>query len=402
MSSSSVSAAPELCLVRYGELALKKKNRGDFERKLVGNIQAALAPIAPAAVERVRGRLLVVPAARATACAKRLQEVFGIASISPAWKVKSELESIVPLARTLLERALEERAGAGSVSMRVRVTRADKRFPLRSFELERELAERVLPGLSGIHVELEQPQITLGVDIRESGSYVYAQRLEGPGGLPVGTLGRGVCLISGGIDSPVAAYMAMKRGLELVYLTFHSYPYVGEPAKKKVIDLVRILSRFQPRTRLFVAPFARVNEVVRDAAPEGYRTILYRRAMQRIAARLGQREQAGAVITGESLGQVASQTVENLTAIQAATNVFVMRPLIGFDKEETVRLARRIGTFDLSAVQEPDCCTVFLPAHPVLRASIQRCEEYEARIDWEGLVQESLETAEQLNLSWGT
>ncbi len=400
MNQTSQSAAAELCLVRYGELALKKGNRETFERALEHNIKAALEPLASVRLERSRGRILVFPASRPASCARRLQDVFGIASVSPAWKAKNDFEAIVEVARGVLERALLDLGAGDSHGVCVRAKRADKSFPLRSFEIERQLAERLLPTLERVHVDLTSPAVTLGIDVREHGTYVYATRLSGPGGLPVGTLGRGVCLISGGIDSPVAAYMAMKRGLELTFVTFHSYPYVGEPAKKKVVDLVRVLARFQPSTQLRVVPFAHINEAFRDAAPEAYRTVLYRRAMQRIAGRIAQQQSAGAVVTGEALGQVASQTLENLRSIEAAAQQLVVRPLIGFDKEETVRLARKIGTFDLSSQQEPDCCSVFLPAHPVLRSDAQRCESYEARVDWPALEAQALSGVEIHELSW--
>jgi thiamine biosynthesis protein ThiI len=401
VSSSQVLPEPEFCLVRYGELALKGGNRVDFERRLAGNIRAALRSISPARVERLRGRMVVTPEGRVTACAQRLRDVFGISSISPAWKSASRTEDLIERSRAVLARTLEEFEPARCVRVCVRAKRSDKRFPLTSAELERTVASQVLPGRERVRVDLTDPELTLGIDVRAEGCFVYASRLSGPGGLPVGTLGRGVCLISGGIDSPVAAWMAMKRGLELVFLTFHSYPWVGEPARKKVVDLVKILARFQPRTRLIVAPFAHVNIAVREAVPDAYRTVMYRRMMQRIAARLAEREQARALVTGESLGQVASQTVENLTAIGSASATLVVRPLIGFDKEETIRVARRIGTFDLSAVQEPDCCTVFLPARPILRADPRRCAELEQRIDVAELVDRSISEAECLDLDEG-
>ena len=389
MSATQVTG-PEVVLVRYGELSLKGGNRPQFEATLMRNIRSALEPIAPARLERRRGRIAVFPSGRVESVARRLQEVFGITSVSPAHGCPSEPQAILATAQEVLERALRELPADRPITFRVRSSRADKRFLLTSPELDRLVAEHVLAGRTGLRVRLDDAELTLGLDVRDERTYVFATRLEGPGGLPVGTLGKALCLISGGIDSPVAAWMAMKRGCEALFITFHSPPFIGEPARRKVIELTRILARWQPRTRLWVTPFAPVQLAVRDAGRDSYRTVLYRRMMQRIATRLAQREGAGALVTGESLGQVASQTAENLRCIGAVTDLPVLRPLIGFDKHETVALARRIGTFELSAQQEPDCCTLFMPARPVLRGRLEDCLEAEARMDVERLVAEAL------------
>jgi thiamine biosynthesis protein ThiI len=248
-------------------------------------------------------------------------------------------------------------------------------------------------------VDLSRPELELEVDLRPHAAYVFATRLPGPGGLPVGTLGKGVCLLSGGIDSPVAAWMCMKRGCAVVFVSFHSFPYIGEASRRKIEHLVERLARFQPRSRLYSVPFTDVQTAIRDTAPEGYRTVLYRRQMQRIAARIARREKAGCLITGESLGQVASQTMENLTCIGAASDLPVLRPLIGFDKQETIDLARRIGTYDTSIVPEPDCCTVFMPKRPVIRGRIDRCEEAEAALPLDELLTAAVEGAERKDIA---
>lgn len=396
--SAPVATAPEMVLVRYGELGLKGGNRPAFEAALQRNIASALARVAEARVERSRGRMAVFPTRRVESVARRLQEVFGISSISPAWGAPSEPEAIVRVARLVLEDALAGLPGEGPVTFRVRTSRGDKRFPLTSMELDRFVAERILVDLPRIRVQLKDPELTLGIDVRSERTYVFASRLPGPGGLPVGTLGRAVCLISGGIDSPVAAWMAMKRGCEALFVTFHSPPYIGESARKKVVDLVRVLARWQPRSRLWVVPFAPVQLAVCDAGRERYRTVLYRRMMQRIATRFAHQQRAVCLVTGESLGQVASQTAENLRCIAAVTDLPVLRPLIAFDKHETIALARRIGTFELSARREPDCCTLFMPDRPVLRGRLEECEEAEARIDVERLVAEAAAAAEVLEV----
>jgi thiamine biosynthesis protein ThiI len=387
-----------IVLVRYGELGLKGQNRHVFEKALVANIRSAVEPITKVKVQRVRGRIAVFPEERGELVARRLQEVFGITSVSPAWGVDPTPEAIVAAARPILADALSAFPPNEDVTFRVRTSRADKKFPLHSTDLDRHVADSILGDDRRVVVKLDGAMLELGIDVREERAYVFAKRLPGPGGLPVGTLGRAVCLISGGIDSPVAAWMSMKRGCEVVYITFHSSPYIGEPSKKKVVDLVRTLGRFQPRSRLYVAPFTEIQEAIRDTAPPGYRTVLYRRMMQRIASRVAQRERAGALITGESMGQVASQTLENMTCIEAAAEYPVIRPLVAFDKQEAVDLAKKIGTFEISCVQEPDCCTVFLPKRPVIRGRVEDCERAEAELDLEGLVERAIQGVEVIDV----
>ena len=399
MTRAITQRSPEVILVRYGEIGLKGNNRSVFERALVRNIKSAAGPISKVRVERARGRIAVFPERRGEALARRLQDVPGITSLSPARGVEPTPEAIAAAARPLFEQALAS-FPPGEVTFRVRTSRADKTFPLRSTELDRFVADRVLTSAGRVVVKLERPMLELGIEVRQERAYLFAARLPGPGGLPVGTLGRGVCLISGGIDSPVAAWMAMKRGCEVVFVTFHSYPYIGEPSKKKVVDLVRELSRYQPRSRLLVAPFTEVQEAIRDGAPEGYRTVLYRRMMNRIASGVARRERAACLITGESMGQVASQTLENMTCIGAAAEFPVLRPLVALDKQEIVDRARRIGTFDISCIQEPDCCTLFMPRRPIIRGRMQVCEDAERGLDVEGLVRRALEGVEVIDVEW--
>lgn len=394
-----ITREPDLLLVRYGELALKGNNRIDFERRLANNIRIALEPLSPAKVERHWGRMVVRIERRAEVAARRLQDVFGISSISPAWRAELEQEAIAGLAEQVFDDALLEHARPGPLRFRVRTTRSEKHFPLTSVEIDRAVGGRLKTRDPRLVVDLADPELVLGIDVRAEGAFVFARRLAGPGGLPVGTLGRALSLISGGIDSPVASWLAAKRGLSLGYVTFHSSPFIGENAKKKVIDLVHALSRYQPRhSRLWVVPFAAVQVAIRDVGAPAYRTVLYRRMMQRIACRIAEREEAHALVTGESLGQVASQTLENLTCIQAAATLPVIRPLIAFDKEETIRLARRIGTFDLSSVQEPDCCTLFMPDKPVIRGKRELCDELETRFDVAGLVEQAQANAELVSI----
>ena len=390
----------EVVLGRYGELWLKGKNRGEFERALVRNAHAALAALDPEArVAREHGLLVVHPSRRVREVARRMQDVFGLSSLSVARSVPSEPEQLAAVANEVLCAALENLPRERAVRFRVSTKRADKRFPMTSQELNRFVAERLSAELvPRLAVDLDRPELELGLHVRARTSYVFAARLPGAGGLPVSTVGRVIVLLSGGIDSPVAAWMAMKRGCAAVLLSFHSYPWVGQGFERKVERLARVLARFQPRTRLVLAPLAEIQLAIKERAPAPYRTVLYRRMMQRIAGRLARAERAGAVVTGESLGQVASQTLPNLSLIEEAGDLTVLRPLIGLDKNEIIALARRIGTFELSIENEPDCCTVFQPEHPVIHGKRAECLAAEAELDVEGLVTRSFEARRALEL----
>ncbi|MEO2093884.1 MAG: tRNA uracil 4-sulfurtransferase ThiI, partial [bacterium] len=306
-------SGPEMILVRYGELALKGKNRSFFEHALVRNLRSAAAYTSPVRIELSRGRIAVFPERRVMEVARRLQDVFGVKTISPAWGCEPDADPIASLAQRVMTRTLDEWPTSGDISFRVRTKRSDKSFPMTSTELDLYIAEGVLTNTDRLRVQLKGAQLELGIEVREKRAYVFTKRLPGPGGLPGGTAGRMMCLLSGGIDSPVAAWLAMKRGARVFFVTYHSHPYIGDASKKKVIDLVRRLSRFQVRCRLFIVPFTEIQTSIRDLAPEAYRTVLYRRFMQRLASRLAYREKCRALLTGESLGQVASQTIENMT-----------------------------------------------------------------------------------------
>ncbi len=379
-------------LARYGELWLKGRNRIQFERVLMRNARAALDELDPEVkIEREHGLIVVRPTRRVREVARRLQDVFGCSSLSVARGAPSTPEAIAAVAHEVLREALEAYPPGRPVRFRVSTKRADKRFPLTSPQLDRYVAERLPAELvQRVLVDLDEPELQLGIHVRSGTSYAFAARLAGAGGLPTGSVGRALVLLSGGIDSPVAAWMTMKRGCEVVLLSFHSRPWVGEGFERKVEGLARSLARFQPRTRLVLAPLAAIQLAIKDEAPPPYRTVLYRRMMQRIACRLAREERAGAVVTGESLGQVASQTLENLALIEEAGELPVLRPLVGFDKSETIALARRIGTFALSIENEPDCCTVFQPEHPVIRGRLADCLAAEARLDVEALVTAAL------------
>jgi thiamine biosynthesis protein ThiI len=262
-------------------------------------------------------------------------------------------------------------------------------------EFSASLGAALIREFPRLKVDLHTPRLTLGVEVRREEALVYARRLKGPGGIPVGTMGSAVVLLSGGIDSPVAAWLTMKRGTRALFMTFHSYPFLSEASLGKVEELVKRLARFQNGAALFVTPFADIQVAVKKDCPEPLRTVLYRRMMVRLACRLARREGALALVTGESVGQVASQTLENIRAIGAVAEFPVLRPLIGFDKTESIDLARRIGTYDISIQPYPDCCTVFQPRHPRIRSTLAEVEEAEEALAVDALVDEAFAGVEQ-------
>ncbi len=387
----AVAAAPRLVVARYGELWLKGRNRGHFAKILRRNARMALRSFPGVRLERLHGQLVVHAPERCEEVLERLRGVFGFTSLSPAWRVAADPDAIAALASALVARALEERPPGPPLAFRVTTRRVDKSFPLTSVALDRSVGERVLEDHGArLRVDLTRAQLELGIVVRPEATYVFRERLAGAGGLPVGSLGRVVCLLSGGIDSPVAAWCAMKRGCHVSLVSFHSAPYLGEASREKIRRLAQVLARWQRASRLYSVPFARVQEAIRERCDEGYRTILYRRMMQRIAGRIARAEHALALVTGESVGQVASQTLENLRCIEDASELPVLRPLVTYDKLETIELARRIGTFDVSRLDAPDCCTVFQPAAPVIHGRVGRCRAEEETLDVEALVREAV------------
>jgi len=380
----------QLLLVKYGEIALKGKNRPHFERVLISNLDWALRTEDAGSDHRLRrlpGRMVVTFSGSlddrmAVRFAEAAARVFGVVGVARAREVPLDSEEIV---RACVEVAREE-VRAGAKTFKLVVKRSNKAYPRTSPEIAAEVGRRVLEEVPGLAVDVHEPELRLGVEIREDAAYVYGRELPGPGGLPVGTSGRVIALLSGGIDSPVAIWMAMKRGLEVVPLHFWSYPFTGERALEKVRDLCRLLGRWGPLGELMVTPFTEVQTTIRDVCPEELRVTVMRRMMMRVAESLADKVGAAAIVTGESLGQVASQTLENLATIEAVTTLPVLRPLIGLDKEEIVNRARRIGTFEVSVLPYEDCCTLFVPAHPRTRPTRGEAERAEAGLDICGLV----------------
>lgn len=384
-----------LLLVRYGEIALKGKNRRFFINRLQENIVAGLRDIEGCRLLRFDGRLFVeVGPADVLKCREKLSKIFGIVSVSPVLGAQNSLESIREAALT----AFRGKARPG-LRFKVETKRVDKRFPLTSPEVSSSVGAWLLQNIPGLVVDVHSPEQLLEIEIREKEAYLFTEKFPGPGGLPVGVSGKALLLISGGIDSPVAGWMTMKRGVTLEALHFHSPPFTSERSLEKVMDLCRVLADWGGSLRLHVAHFTKIQQEILAKTPEKLLVTLLRRMMFRVAGRLAERSGALALVTGENLGQVASQTLESLKAIEQVAALPVLRPLIGFDKEEIIALARRLHTYPVSIRPYEDCCTIFVPPHPETRPGLAAVAAAEKALDTEGLVSACLETIETHVLS---
>ncbi|MGN1020195.1 MAG: tRNA uracil 4-sulfurtransferase ThiI [Aristaeellaceae bacterium] len=371
----------ELLLVRYGEIFLKGLNRPVFMRALVKRIKYATAPL-HGEVWLHDGRIFVSGFDDMEACIARVTKVFGVHSVCPAVEMdKDDFDAICDQA----VRMTEGLTGSFKVSAR----RSDKQYPLDSPAIGMEMGYRILQAHPELSVDVHNPQHVVNVEIRDK-CYLYVKVIMAVGGMPVGTGGRATLLLSGGIDSPVAGWMIAKRGVRINAVHFHSYPYTSDRAKEKVLDLARILSESCCGIRVHVVPFTHIQMEIHEKCPEEYTTLIMRRFMMRIAERVARQEQCEALITGESIGQVASQTMQALNTTNMVVEMPVFRPLIGFDKSEIIEVARRIGTLETSSLPYEDCCTVFTPRHPATNPKLDKILEGEARLDVEGLIEEAM------------
>ena len=380
-------------VVHYNELALKGRNRSWFVQMLVRNIRTALTGLRVPAVRSVIGRVEIeIGPAEWPAVKERLRSVFGIAYYSYAGTAPLDLDTI---AATFL-RNLEERRPS---SFRVTARRADKRYPLTSPQIEFEIGGRIKDA-TGWRVDLGNPELTVHVDVLPDHVFYFFGKEPGAGGLPTGTGGRVACLLSGGIDSPVAAYRLMRRGCSVLLVHFHSYPILSRASQEKVRELAAILTSYQQRTRLLLVPFGNVQQQVLLTVAADLRVVMYRRLMMRITEKLARRWHARALVTGEVIGQVASQTLDNLTTIGQATNLQVLRPLVGMDKEEITVEAKRIGTFPISIIPDQDCCTLFTPKHPATHVTPRQIEAEEALLPIDELVDSAIAAVEVEDLKF--
>lgn len=382
----------KVIIVRYCEIHLKGKNRGYFEQVFMNNLEKALSGIRHE-IRRPSGRYVVenFDESRTDEIADRLRKVFGVHSLSIGTKVKADMEEIF---REIL------RISPDSGSFKIQTNRADKHFPLDSMQINAALGGRLLENKPSLHVDVREPETVLHVDIRENGTaLVFEGIIKGAGGMPVGTAGKGMLLLSGGIDSPVAGYMIAKRGMRLECVHFHSYPYTNMQAREKVEELARILSGYTGGLTLHVVSVTHIQEEIHKKCPEEMMITLLRRFMMRIAEKLCENTGAQCIVTGESLGQVASQTIEGMTSSNAVVNnVPVLRPLVGFDKTEIIERAREIGTYQTSVLPYEDCCTVFLPKHPLIKPKLEKVEQAEAALDVNGLITEAFSSMETLTI----
>lgn len=381
----------QVLLIRYDEIHLKGLNRPFFERKLIEGIKHSLSGL-NATVHKEQGRIFVygIAAEDRDEAVDRLTRVFGVHSISPAVGVEKEWNTIVAAARGITEKAIGSREKA---TFKCFCRRSDKGFFMNSEEINRELGHEMLEAFPNLSVDIREPEIKLCVEIREM-AFVYAEEIMGAGGMPTGTAGLATLLISGGIDSPVAGYMMARRGLELTAVHFYSYPYTSERARDKVVDLAKIVSRYSGPIKLHLVPFTEIQLAIYEKCPPKETTVLMRRLMMKIAQLWAEKDGSRALITGEALGQVASQTLESLCVTDDAVTMPVFRPLIGFDKNDIVAIAKKIDTFNTSILPYEDCCTVFVPQHPVTKPEVQKMRESEALVDFSEMIQRSIENTE--------
>jgi len=398
-----------LILIRFSEIGVKGANRSFFEQKLAHNIRVALRRVGRFSVSREHGRIFArpeedAPIDRAIA---ELQSVFGIAGAAEAIEVDFDFEilarSVVDwMAKTLVEPFLASRRSSDqSFSFKVRTRRANKSFPMTSQEISSELGARAIARWPWLKVDVHKPQETVSVEIRERSAYVYTRSTPGPGGIAVGTAGRVVLMLSGGIDSPVAGWMMMRRGVRLDAVYMHAPPYTSHRSREKVLALARVLSRWHGAPiSVHVVPFTPIQEAIVRSTDERLRVVLYRRFMTRIAQSIAREVGALALVTGDSLGQVASQTLENLAVVSEVARIPILRPLISMDKLEIVRSAEKIGTYAYSIQPFPDCCSLFLPASPKTRSKFPEVHAAETSLDIDSLVSQAVDAEEVFQPSW--
>lgn len=383
----------KVILVRYEEIFLKKSNRNVFENRLMRNIRQRLDNLGRVRVTRSQSRIYIECQDEdfdLVEAIERLKKVFGIASVSIVHRVPSDYDIIKASAVGMIADLLSRYPYK---TFKVETKRADKSFPLTSPQISADVGAHILKNFPSLTVDVRNPDFVLFIEVRES-TYLYSEIIPSAKGLPTGTGGRATLLLSGGIDSPVAGWMIAKRGVELDAVYFHSPPYTSERAREKVIRLSEILSEWTMGVRLYIVPFTEIQMAIHQQCPQEYLTIIMRRYMMKIAERIAHNNGALALVTGEAIGQVASQTMESLLVTNSAVSLPVYRPLIGMDKNEVIHLARHIGTFETSILPYEDCCTLFVARHPATRPSLEKTLGYEAVLDEEQMIAKALEQME--------
>ncbi len=387
----------ETIIAKYGEIILKGGNRPRFEKMLTDNIKSSLKNITPCRVWICQAAVYVdeFDADKADIVVERMSMIFGITSITKAALCEKEFSEIVRTAKEYLKEDLSRPA-----RFKVEAKRADKSFPLNSTQLAIELGGELDDAFSDIVCDVHNPEITVMCEIREAGAYVYIRekRVPGQGGMPIGSGSKATLLLSGGIDSPVAGHMIAKRGVTIDAVNFFSFPYTSDRAKEKVIELAKIIARYTSKMKLYIVPFTEIQLNIRDKCPEEYMTLIMRRFMMRISEKIALAHGSKALVTGESVGQVASQTLAALDVTNAVIDMPVLQPLIGMDKIEVIQRAEKIGTYDTSILPYEDCCTVFTPKHPKLNPKRSEVERIESALDTEALEAEALAGVELIEV----
>ncbi len=385
-------AANEIILAKYGEIALKGLNKKTFEDILMKNLRRRLRKVGAFSVTKAQSTIYIEPREdgqdidSAIECVKK---VFGIAAICRAKACEKNLESISELAKTYLADELSL-----ANTFKVTAKRADKSFPMKSPEICMELGGVILDAFPNLTVDVHNPEVTVAVEIRDTHAYVHGESIKGAGGLPVGSSGKALLLLSGGIDSPVAGYRMARRGVHISAIHYVSPPYTSDRAQLKVEALCRKMTEYCGNIAFFCVPFTEIQEEIKKNCPEEYFTIIMRRLMMKIAMRIAEQDNCSALVTGESIGQVASQTMEGITCTDAVCNIPVMRPLIAMDKTEIVETSREIDTFDISTLPYEDCCTVFTPRHPRVHPHLEEVEKAESNFDFEPLIEKAVAETE--------
>ena len=378
-----------MVLVRYGEIILKGCNRPMFEDALIRNIKTAIADDGAVKITKAQATIYIEPLdddSQTDSICEKLKKVFGIVSIVVAYRTEKSVDAAAEEIKTCFAKELSE-----AKTFKVEAKRADKKFPLKSPEICAEVGEKVLDAFPNLTVNVKEPDITLHVEMREGYGYVHIGRQKGAGGMPSGTNGKALLLLSGGIDSPVAGYMIGKRGVSLEAIHFFSYPYTSDRAKDKVMKLAKIIGGYMGGIKVHIVPFTEIQLQIRDKCPEEHLTLVMRRFMMQIAQRIAEKRHCTALVTGESIGQVASQTMSALAVTDDAVTMPVFRPLIGMDKEEIVEISRKIDTFETSILPYEDCCTVFTPKHPSTKPRLNKVVASQNLLDCERLINEAVE-----------
>lgn len=382
-------------LVRYGDLTLKGKNQQQFVRRVINLVHLKLEGL-NVKVETTYNRLFVILNDEdPKKVMERLDLVSGIHSYSLVKKCNAEINEIKEAALSLVHEEIKD-----DVTFKVEAKRADKRFPIKSQDLMKDVAGYVLSKTNNLKVDVHNPDVTLHVEVRNEGCYLFLSEIRAMGGFPVGVAGKGLLMLSGGIDSPVAGYLAMKQGIEIECIHFESTPLTSIESAQKVVDLVKIMAKYAPnnRIKIHMVPFMEMHQALLNNVPDSYQITIMRRMMYRIATQVAYKKGCIVLVNGESVGQVASQTLQSMSVINSVTNIPVVRPVCTYDKQDIVKIAQKIKTFDISIKPFQDCCTVYVPKNPTTQPNIEKCVDYESRFDYEDILNRTVENTKTINI----